>query len=118
MTRVNNRHYQSRKCAPEMSCGKQRRSLGHVAEFSEASCSDVKISCAREYQTCKEASTTNPAQKQLVRERLNLHQTIQVEERKDYWRAKQNAILYPNESMCLIIDGMDQILLWCQSYDK
>ena len=61
-----------------------------------------------EYRTCWEASTTNPAQKQLVRERLNLHQAVQVEERKDYWRAKQNAILYPNESMCLIVDGMDQ----------
>ena len=61
-----------------------------------------------EYRTCWEASTTNPPQKQLVRERLNLHQTIQMEERKDYWRAKQNAILYPNESMCLIVDGMDQ----------
>ena len=31
-----------------------------------------------------------------------------MEEGKDYWRAKQNAILYPNESMCLIVDGMDQ----------
>ena len=61
-----------------------------------------------EYRTCWEASTTNPAQKQLVRERLNLHQVVQVEERKDYWRAKQNAILYPNKSMCLIVDGMDQ----------
>ena len=61
-----------------------------------------------EYQTCWEASTTNSTQKQLVRERLNLHQAIQIEERKDYWRAKQNAILYPNESMCLIVDGMDQ----------
>ena len=31
-----------------------------------------------------------------------------MEERKDYWKAKQNAVLYPNESMCLIVDGMDQ----------
>ena len=61
-----------------------------------------------EYRTCWEASTMNSAQKQLVRERLNLHQAVQVEERKDYWRAKQNAILYPKESMCLIVDGMDQ----------
>ena len=37
-----------------------------------------------EYRTCWEASTTNPAQKQLVQERLNLHQAVQVEERKDY----------------------------------
>ena len=61
-----------------------------------------------EYQTCWEASTTNLAQKQVVRERLNLHQAVQVEERKDYWKAKQNAILYPIESISLIVDGMDQ----------
>ena len=50
-------------------------------------------------------------QKKLVWKRLNLHQAVQVEERKDYWRAilyKQNAILYLNESMCLIVDGMNQ----------
>ena len=61
-----------------------------------------------EYRTCSEASTTNPTQKQLVREHLNLHQALQVEEQRDYWKAKNNAILYPNESMCLIVDGMDQ----------
>ena len=62
-----------------------------------------------EYWTCWEASTTtNPTQKQLIWERLNLHQAVQVEKRKDYWKAKQNAILYPNESMCLIVDEMDQ----------
>ena len=61
-----------------------------------------------EYWTCFEASNTNPAQKQLVREQLNLHQALQVEERKDYWKAKRNAILYPSESICLIVDGMDQ----------
>ena len=31
-----------------------------------------------------------------------------MEERRDYWKAKSNAILYPSESMCLIVDGMDQ----------
>ena len=61
-----------------------------------------------EYRTCVEASNTNPTQKQLVREHLNLHQALQVEERRDYWKAKNTAILYPNESMCLIVDGMDQ----------
>ena len=71
-------------------------------------CRFSKCQTCWEYRTCSEASTTNPAQKQLVRKRLNLHQAVQVEERKDYWRAKQNAILYPNELMCLIVDGMDQ----------
>ena len=61
-----------------------------------------------EYRTCLEASNTNPTQKQLVREQLNLHQALQVEERRDYWKAKNTAILYPNESLCLIVDGMDQ----------
>ena len=60
------------------------------------------------YQTCLEASNTNPTQKQLVREQLNLHQALQVEERRDYWKTKNSAILYPNESLCLIVDGMDQ----------
>ena len=60
------------------------------------------------YQTCWEASITNPVQKKLVRERLNLHQVVQVEERKDYWKAKQNAILYLTESIYLIVDRMDQ----------
>ena len=31
-----------------------------------------------------------------------------MEERRDYWKAKSNAILYPSESICLIVDGMDQ----------
>ena len=31
-----------------------------------------------------------------------------MEERRDYWKAKRNAILYPSESICLIVDGMDQ----------
>ena len=61
-----------------------------------------------EYRTCFKASTTNPTQKQLVREQLNLNEVLQVEERRDYWKAKNDAILYPNESMCLIVDGMDQ----------
>ena len=61
-----------------------------------------------EYWTCLEASNTNPTQKQLVWEQLNLHQALQVEERRDYWKAKNIVILYLNESMCLIVDGMDQ----------
>ena len=44
----------------------------------------------------------------MVREQLNLHQALQVEERRDYWKAKRNAIVYPSESICLIVDGMDQ----------
>ena len=31
-----------------------------------------------------------------------------MEERRDYWKAKNHAILFSNESMCLIVDGMDQ----------
>ena len=27
---------------------------------------------------------------------------------RDYWKAKSNAILYLSESICLIVDGMDQ----------
>ena len=61
-----------------------------------------------EYRTCMEASNINPTQKRLVREQFLLHQTLQIEERRDYWRAKANAILYPNESMCLIVDEMNQ----------
>ena len=61
-----------------------------------------------DYWTCFKASNTNPIQKQLVWEQLNLHQALQVEERRDYWKAKSNAILYSNESMYLIVDGMDQ----------
>ena len=61
-----------------------------------------------EYRTCFEASTTNRTQKQLVREQLNLHQALQVEEWRDFWKAKNHAILFSNESMCLIVDGMDQ----------
>ena len=68
----------------------------------------LKCQICWEYWTCFEASNTNPTQKQLVREQLNLHQALQVEERRDYWQAKNNVILYPNESMCLIMDRMDQ----------
>ena len=46
----------------------------------------------------------------MVREQLNLHQALQVEESRDYWKAKSNAILYPSESIYLIVDGMDQNL--------
>ena len=68
----------------------------------------LKCQICWKYRTCFEASTTNQAQKQLVWKQLNLHQALQVEERRDYWKAKNHAILYPNESMCLIVDGMDQ----------
>ena len=68
----------------------------------------LKYQICWEYRTCFEASNTNPTQKQLVWEQLNLHQALQVEELRYYWKAKNNAILYPNESMCLIVDGMDQ----------
>ena len=68
----------------------------------------LKCQICWEYRTCIEASATNPTQKQLVWEQLNLHQALQVEERRDYWKAKNNAILYLNKSMCLIVDGMDQ----------
>ena len=44
----------------------------------------------------------------MVREQLNLHQVLQIEEQRDYWNAKNNTILYPNKSICLIVDKMDQ----------
>ena len=47
----------------------------------------------------------------MVREQLNLHQALQVEERRDYWKTKNNVILYPRESMCLIVDGMDENMI-------
>ena len=30
------------------------------------------------------------------------------QKKKNYWKAKNNAILYQNESMYLIVDGMDK----------
>ena len=82
-----------------------RKKYTHVQIPPHSRFSKCKTCC--EYQTCWEVSTTNPEQKQLVWERLNLHQAIQVEKKKDYWKAKQNAILYLNETMCLIVDEMD-----------
>jgi hypothetical protein len=55
-----------------------------------------------------ESSTTNPTHKHLIQEKFLLHQALQIEERRDYWNAKDNAKLFPNESLCFIVDGMDQ----------
>ena len=60
-----------------------------------------------EYRNCIE-SITNKRVKETVQVQYQLHLTLQVEERQDYWRAKREAIMSPNESLCLIIDGMDQ----------
>ena len=60
-----------------------------------------------EYRNCIE-SITNECVKKTVQVQYQLHLTLQVEERQDYWRAKRDAIMSPDESLCLIVDGMDQ----------
>ena len=60
-----------------------------------------------EYRTCLQAMT-NDRMKDAIKRQFVLHNTLQVEERKDYWRAKQSAISQPDGSLCLIVDGMDQ----------
>ena len=60
-----------------------------------------------EYRNCIE-SITNDRVKETVQVQYQLHLTLQVEERQDYWRAKRDAIMSPDESLCLIVDGMDQ----------
>ena len=46
--------------------------------------------------------------KHVVQERFNQHQAFQKQERRDYWLAKKEAIMFPTQSLCLIVDGMDQ----------
>ena len=60
-----------------------------------------------EYRTCLEP-TKNPSEKHVVQERFNQHQALQRQERRDYWLAKQEAIMFPTQSLYLIVDGMDQ----------
>ena len=60
-----------------------------------------------EYRSCLEA-TKSPSEKHVVQERFNQHQALQRQERRDYWVAKQEAIMFPTQSLCLIVDGMDQ----------
>ena len=60
-----------------------------------------------EYQNCME-SITNDRVKETIQVQYQLHLTLQVEERQDYWRAKRDAIMSPDESLCLIVDDMDQ----------
>ena len=60
-----------------------------------------------EYRTYLEA-TKSTTRKEAIKNEFLLHQVLQKEERKDYWLAKENAILFPTESLCLIVDGMDQ----------
>ena len=43
-----------------------------------------------------------------MQERFNQHQALQRQERRDYWLAKEEAIMFPTQSLCLIVDGMDQ----------
>ena len=50
----------------------------------------------------------SPSKKQVVQERFNEHQALQRQERRDYWLAKEEAIMFPTQSLCLIVDGMDQ----------
>ena len=61
-----------------------------------------------EYRTCLESSSTNPTQKHLIQEKILLHQGSQIEEGRDYWNAKDNTKLFPNESLLFIVDEMDQ----------
>ena len=46
-----------------------------------------------EYRTCLEA-TKNPSEKQVVQKRFNQHQVLQRQERRDYWLAKEEAIIF------------------------
>jgi hypothetical protein len=60
-----------------------------------------------EYKCVMEA-TTNTTMKAQMKEKFKVYTTHQIEERRDYWKAKRSAILDPGGSMCLIVDGMDQ----------
>ena len=51
---------------------------------------------------------TNDRMKDAIKQQFVLHNTLQVEEKKNYERAKQSAISQPGGSLCLIMDGMDQ----------
>jgi hypothetical protein len=53
-------------------------------------------------------ATTNTAMKAQMKNKFKVHTTHQIEERRDYWKAKRSAILNLNGSMCLIVDGMDK----------
>ena len=60
-----------------------------------------------EYRNCIE-SITKERVKETVQVQYQLHLTLQVEERQDYWRAKKDTIMSPDKSLCLIVDNMDQ----------
>ena len=60
-----------------------------------------------EYRNCIE-SITNERVKEIVQVQYQLHLTLQIKEWQDYWWAKRDAIMSPDESLCLIVDGMDQ----------
>ena len=60
-----------------------------------------------EYRTSLEA-TKSPSEKHVVQERFNQHQALQRQERQEYRLAKHEAIMFPTQSLCLIVDGMDQ----------
>ena len=53
-------------------------------------------------------SITNERVKETVQVQYQLHLTLQVEEQQDYWRAKRDAVMSPDELLYLIVDGMDQ----------
>jgi hypothetical protein len=65
------------------------------------------------YQHCWEykesrQSMPNAAMKVVVDQAYRLHIELTMEERKDYSRAREAAIESPDETMSIIIDGMDQ----------
>jgi len=53
-------------------------------------------------------STTNATKKEKIKELYIIYIQIQMEERQDYWLFKRFAMITPDISMYLIVDGMDQ----------
>jgi hypothetical protein len=50
---------------------------------------------------------TNIVMKAQIKDKFKVHTTHQIEERRDYWKAKRSVILDPDGFMCLIVNGMD-----------
>ena len=67
----------------------------------------LKCHICWEYRNCIE-SITNKRVKETIQVQYQLHLILQVEERQDYWQAKRDAIMSPDESLCLIVDDLDQ----------
>jgi hypothetical protein len=58
----------------------------------------------------------NTAMKVAVDVAYQLHLDLTVEERKDYSRVREAAIESPDDTMTIIIDGMDQITTYVPKF--